>query len=245
MPEREGEGQLSLRTGVREAVTATQNHSGRPPLHCDLHIFACICITKSVESALMVPAFEDWQKLKRVGVTGRAWGILEGNREGAVAAMLWRQGEVLGPAKRQFPGESRTILHVPIPCGQQEREQGIQKSGGRRRIWALAQGAALERKAQAQAQAWFWSPQRQVLGKLAAGEGRVWHCVSRWGPPTGPPELSDSVLGRHLVAILGKATPACLLWRSPSAVSRHNAGVYLPSAEEARGGWNVVLQPAA
>lgn len=64
----------------------------------------------------MVPALEDWQKLKRVGATGRAWGILEENREEAVAAMLRRQREVLGPAKRQFPGESRkSLLHVPIP----------------------------------------------------------------------------------------------------------------------------------
>lgn len=27
----------------------------------------------------MVPAFEDWQKLKRVGVTGRVWGIWKGS----------------------------------------------------------------------------------------------------------------------------------------------------------------------
>lgn len=92
MPEQEGVGQLSLRTGVREAVTVTQNHGGKLPLHGYLHIFACICITKSVESALMVPAFEDWQELKRVGVTGRAQGILEGNREKAVAAMLGGSG---------------------------------------------------------------------------------------------------------------------------------------------------------
>lgn len=74
MPQQEGVGQLSLRTGVREAVIATQNHSGRPPLHGDLHIFAYICITKSVESALMVPAFEDWQKLKRVGSDTKGLG---------------------------------------------------------------------------------------------------------------------------------------------------------------------------
>lgn len=240
MPEQEGVGQLSLRTGVREAVTATQNHSGRPPLHCDLHIFACICITKSVESALMVPAFEDWQKLKRVGVTGRAWGILEGNREEAVAAMLWRQGEVLGPAKRQFPGASRKILlHVPIPCGQQEREQGIQKSGGRRRIWALGQrwrGRPRPRPGSGAPSARSWESWLVEKG----GSGTA---TPAGGPPTWPPELSDSVLGRHLVAILGKATPSCLLWRGPF---RCQSAPHWSLPRLCRGStwWNLVLQPA-
>lgn len=35
----------------------------------------------------MVPTSEDWQKLKRVGVTGRVWGIQEG-RERKEEAVL-------------------------------------------------------------------------------------------------------------------------------------------------------------
>lgn len=55
----------------------------------------------------MVPASEDWQKLKRVGVTGRAWGIQDGNGG---------KRQVLGTAKRQFLRGSRKILpHASIP----------------------------------------------------------------------------------------------------------------------------------
>lgn len=83
-----------------------------------------------------------------------------------------------------------------------------------------------------------------VLAPLSARSWGSW-LVERAGsgtasphgrPPTWPAELSDSVLGRHLVDILGKATPSCCSGAAPSAVSLHKTGVYLASAEEARAG---------
>lgn len=63
------------------------------------------------------------------------------------------------------------------------------------------------------------------------------------GPPTWPLELSGSVLGRHLVDILGKATPSCLLWRSPF-LCQPAQNWSLPRLCRGSTWWSLVLPPA-
>lgn len=56
MPEQKGQGSCLSEQVSESCDSHLEPVVSLPPLHGDLHIFACICITKSVESALMVPA---------------------------------------------------------------------------------------------------------------------------------------------------------------------------------------------
>lgn len=54
----------------------------------------------------MVPASEDWQKTERVGVTGRALGIQEGNEGTSRALRFW---EAQGTVKTVSTGKMETL----------------------------------------------------------------------------------------------------------------------------------------
>lgn len=54
----------------------------------------------------MVPASEDWQKTERVGVTGRALGIQEGNEGTGRALRFW---EAQGTVKTVSTGKMEAL----------------------------------------------------------------------------------------------------------------------------------------
>lgn len=88
----------------------------------------------------MVSAFEDWQKLKRVGVTGRAWGIQEGN--GGKRQCCGGNGRCRALLKGNFQGKARRFPPMyPSPEGKREGSGGFrnQESGGGFGPWVSGQ----------------------------------------------------------------------------------------------------------
>ena len=177
----------------------------------------------------MVPAFEDWQKLKRVGVTGRAWGIRKGNEGEQCCGGTERCWALTAKAVSRKKQENSPPSTYPLRAA----GKGVGYSGIRRAEegWALGQWAAVERKAQA----WFCCPQGPRCWEGCLEErGRSCTASPRWGAAYLASGAQWLGVGASSSGNIRESTSflPTLAQPLPQAGCLHNTRVYLDSTEK-------------